>query len=218
MLKKIFINGKKVPVPVPIRSLREALDWVDATLVPAGHMMTRVVLNDMLISDHMDLGAVGKVALNDSTKLEVQIDSPAELTTQTLDAMRNLASAISGGLKTLAVACWQTRSNTRPSELDSIADDLILICELLDHVSALVDSTYPELAAIQGIGGLMRRIMAQVAMARANSDWKACAKLLLNKLEPLLHDLSTEAEGLQHRLMVQLHDPLAKVGSGGGKS
>ncbi|MEN9836126.1 MAG: hypothetical protein RL011_2319 [Pseudomonadota bacterium] len=217
MLKRILINNKKVPVPVPIRSLREALDWVDTALVPPGHVITRVCLNDMLIADHGDLGAAGKVPLSEATKLELQIDSPAELTTQTLDAMRNLASAITGGLKTLAVACWQTKAQQRPSELDSIADDLNLICELLDHVSALVDRSHPELAAIQGIGGLMRRIMAQVALARANSDWKACAKLLLNKLEPLLQDLSVEAECLQHRIVVQMDGVLAKAGNGGAK-
>jgi hypothetical protein len=163
-------------------------------------MVTRVLLNDVLVTDHGDLGSAGAATLDESSKLEVQIDSPVELTAQTIDAMRNLASAISGGLKTLAVACWQARGNNRPKELDSIAADLNLICELLDHIGGLIDASYREVAAIQGIAGLLRRVLVQVGMARANSDWKGCAKLLLNRLEPLLQELSGEAEALQQRL------------------
>ena len=214
MLKKIIINNKKVPVPVPVRTLREAIVWVESTLVPAGHMITRVELNEALVNDHANLGASGKAELSEATKLEFQIDSPAELTAQTLDAMRNLASAISAGLKTLAVSCLQARGTQRPKELDSINQDLNLICELLEHISGLIDSSYPEMAAIQGIAGLMRRVLMQVTLARANSDWKACARLLLNRLEPLLQDLSSEAEGLQHRLLIQAESGLAMVGTG----
>ena len=167
-----------------------------------------------MVTEHSNLGASGKSELTDTTKLEFQIDSPAELTAQTLDAMRNLASAISAGLKTLAVTCWQARGTQRPKELDSISQDLNLICELLEHIKGLIDSSYPEMAAIQGIAGLMRRVLMQVTMARANSDWKACARLLLNRLEPLLQDLTSESEGLQHRLLSQAEADVANVGTG----
>jgi len=31
MLKRVFINQKKVPVPVPVHTLDEALRWADRT-------------------------------------------------------------------------------------------------------------------------------------------------------------------------------------------
>ncbi len=50
-------------------------------------------------------------------------------------------------------------------------------------------------------------------MAKANSDWKGCAKLLLNRLEPLLKDLTNETESLQIHLMAQPRSaPLSKAG------
>src|SRR5262245_45241428 len=110
MLKKVFINSKKVPVPVPVRNLGDALRWVEQTLVPAGHVITRVALDGRILGD-AETGAegVGSMLLAETCKLEIQIDSPADLTVQTLDALRNLASVVLSGLKVLAVDCWQAK-------------------------------------------------------------------------------------------------------------
>ena len=89
MLKKVIVNNKKVPVPVPVRTIDEALRWIEATLVPAGHTITRVALDDRVLGEHDSDGDLGGLPLNAESKLEVQIDSPVDLAIQTLDAMRN---------------------------------------------------------------------------------------------------------------------------------
>lgn len=201
MLKRIFINSKKVPVPVPVLTLGEALSWVETTLVPAGHTITRIVLDDRVLGDAANAADLEETPLGNDTRLEIQIDSPVDLTVQTLDAMRNLASVVMGGLKVLAVECWQAKSATKPSELDSVAADLELVLDLLDHTAGLIDPMHLDAAAIQGIHGMLKRAAVALNMAKSNSDWRACARLLLNRLEPLLKDLIAESETLQIRIL-----------------
>lgn len=210
MLKKVFINNKKIPVPVPVRTLFEALTWVENTLVPAGHTITRIALNDKLVSDLFSTGTAEQdISLGDDSRLEIQIDSPMDLTVQALEAMRNLSSVVMGGLKMLAYQCWKARPGARIEELESVANDMLLILDLIDHVSGLVGPMDMEVAPIQGIGGVLRQVSVSLAMARSNSDLKASAKLLLNRLEPLLKELIAESESLQIRLYT--HCGLAMV-------
>lgn len=197
LLKKVIVNGKIIPIPVPIANLGAALDWVQATLVPEGHMITRICLNDRPLADE-------EINLNEGcrsdTKLELQVDSPTELSMQTLDAMLNLTTAVLAKLKPLAVQCWQARPIEKPMELDALAEDLELIVDLIDHVSGLLLELQVEPAAIQGIESLLRKSLVGLGMARSNSDWRAYARQLLNRVEPLLRDLSDETESLMVRM------------------
>lgn len=201
MLKRVFINNKKVPVPVPVLTLDDALRWVEETLVPAGHTITRVSLDDKLLTGREpDPHIQGDMPLTDDSRLEIQIDSPADLTIQTLDAIRNLSSVMLAGLKGLAVDCWQARGSMRPGDLESVLNDGQLLLDLIDHVTGLVDAQHSEAAAIQGLAGMIRRTTVSLSMARANSDWKGAARILLNKMEPLLKDLTAEAETMHIRI------------------
>lgn len=209
MLKRVFINGKKVPVPVPVRTLGEALAWIEATLVPTGHSLTRIVLDGRLIDSAGALHSQVDPDLGANARLEVQIDSPADLTVKTLDAMRNLISVILGGIKALAVNCFQTKPGAKPPGLDEVSSDLELVMDLLAHVGELIDSSHANSAPLMGIQVLLSRTIAGLNLARSNSDWKACARLLLNKMEPLFKDFIAETEALQMRILLD-------GGSGGG--
>jgi hypothetical protein len=198
MLKRVIINQKKVPVPVPIRTLGEAVRWVEATLVPQGHTITRVTLNERVVSGEEIEAAT---SLTVDSKLEIQIDSPVELTVQTLEALRNLSSVIFSGLKALAVECWQAKPAVRPAELPSVTNDLSLILDLVEHIVSLVEPMAIDVAPLQGIALMLKRVSVSLAMASSSSDWKACARLLLNRLEPLLKDLMAESESIQMRVI-----------------
>lgn len=203
MLKRVFVNNKKIPVPVPVKTLSEALLWIEQTLVPPGHQVTRVALDDRLIGEPPYSSESDDPVLVADSKLEIQIDSPIDLTVQTLEATRNLSSVILGGIKVLAVECWQAKQALKPADLESTATDLTLILDLLDHVSALIEPMQIEAGWVEGIRGMAKRALGALSLAISNSDWKACAKILLNKLEPLLKDLVAEAETLQIRIMTQ---------------
>lgn len=201
MLKRVTVNGKRVPVPVPVKTLAEALGWIESTLVLPGHSVTRVTIDDRCL-DENDLLSGGRdhMQLHEHTRLEVRIDSPVELAVQTLDAIRNLASAVGVSLKPLAVEMWQARPGYRSPEFDGLMQDLQLMLELIEHVSGLVDASV-DIAPLQGISLLLKRALVGAQMAKSNSDWKAAAKILLNRIESQLKELISETETLQLRIL-----------------
>jgi len=212
MLKKVFINSRKIPIPVPVRTLDEALRWVEETLVPAGHTVTRVVLDGRILAGDEFASRLNE-GLGETSQLEVQIDSPVDLMVQALDATRNLASVVLDGIKMLAVECWQTRA-LKPGGLDAVATDVELILDLIDHSAGLVDQLLIEATSIEGIAHMLKKAALGVSMAKSNSDWKACARLLLNRIEPLLKDLIVETETLQIRVLTHTGTALAQGGRG----
>ena len=210
MLKKLLLNNKTIPVPVPVRTLGEAVHWIETTLVPEGHTLTRIVLDGRVVSSGLSNQTASgpcipdnllKTGLGESSKLEILVDSPSDLAIQALDAVHNLASVILSGLKPAAVTLWQARPNERQTEVETVAADLRLVLDLLGHLAGLVDSAHADAAPLQGIATLMSRVETSLQMAKANSDWKGCARILLNRVEPLLKDLVVEADSMQVRVL-----------------
>lgn len=201
MLKRIMINGKRVPVPVPIKTLAQALLWIEETLLPQGHSVTRLTLDDRQLEEfERDQREFSSIALNENSRLEIRIDSPVELAVQTLDAIRNLASAVGVGLKPLAVDLWQARPGFRSHELDGVLSDLQLMLDMIEHVNGLVDPSI-DMAPMQGISVLLHRAIVGTQMAKSNSDWKGAAKILLNRIESQLKELINESETVQLRVL-----------------
>jgi hypothetical protein len=215
VLKKILINKKNIPVPVPVRTLNQALEWVDQTLIPEGHTITRITLDGRVLTDEHDAHIqFGNASLTQKSILELQIDSPVELAVQTIEAVHNLASVVLASLKTLAVECWKAKPIDKPEELENVPADIELVLELIEHATGLIDPSAVDIAPLKGIGGLLQRDTISIQMAIANSDWRAAAKILLNKFEPLLEELVSESESLQIRVMALPGSAtLAKAGS-----
>ncbi|GEM_PF-860140 len=223
MLKKILLNNRLVPVPVPVRTLSQALAWVEANLVPGGSLVTRVVLDrDVIDYDNAALAPKkGQIELTEKSRLEIQMDSPATLATQTLDTVHSLCSAILGTLKGIAVHAWQSKASEKIPDLYSLHNDITLIVDLIGHAQGLLQSaTAAKLvdpAPVAGIGRLLEQSLSSFSMARSQSDWKACAKVMLNRFEPLLKDLLMESETLQIRVLgiqPQLSLPICSGGYG----
>ncbi len=200
MLKKIFFGNKAVPVPIPINTLAEAIDWVETTFIKKGQMITNVILNDQEINvDDID-PKLGATALSSDSRLMIKIETPKELALQIIDATRDLASVIDSRLKPLAVHCWQLSPNELPTEIKHINTDLDLIFELVDHLMGFVDRTHIDTAPVQGIVLLIKRVHKALDEAYKRRDWQSYARILLNRLEPLIKDMVVEAEGLQLRI------------------
>lgn len=208
MLKRLIINGKKIPVPVPVKTLAEAVQWLESALVPPGHSITRMALDNRAIRDIDEALKARHTLLNENSQLVVRIDAPVDLAVQTLEAMRNMAAAIEASLKPLAVELWQAKPAARPKDLESLMADTAMLLDLEGHATGLVEALldkdrYADPAAVQGTAVLIRKVQVSMQMARQNSDWRALASLLLNRYEPLLKELVTEAESLQLRVLSQ---------------
>ena len=205
MIKVIYINQKRIPVPVPIQSVGAALEWVGKTLLPDGHVVTRVALNDQVFVTEGDEADNQNRKLLEQDKLEILIDSPMELASATIEAIRNLTSVVRSGLKPLAVECWQAKPIDQPEELASVVSDQALILELTDHLQVLLNGHSINLASLGKIEKSLRDGTTSLQMAIQNSDWRAAARLLLNRLDPLFQEVTSEIESIQIRLLTRLN-------------
>ena len=67
MLKSITLNRKKIPVPIPLTSLREAIAWVESDLLTQDRTITQVTLDGEEIEfSEKPIWVKGKLKLNDN--------------------------------------------------------------------------------------------------------------------------------------------------------
>lgn len=197
MLKKIQLKDKEIPVPVPIATLADAIDWIEATLVPTGSLLTSVILDgDETMMKGFDRDG-HEVKLSSHSDLFARIESPKDLSIGTLDAVRDLSFELSKKIKKVAVKTWNLESDTHLTELTEIHDDIKLILNLIDHANGIMDYTHEDLAPINGIAKLLARTMEEYRKAKNRCDWKRVSVLLVNRIEELLKDLVGECETLQ---------------------
>ncbi len=196
MLKRLLVNRRTVPVPVPIKTVAQALSWVEQTLVTGDQVITKVMLNgDEITDDSRDVVFTG------NARFEVFIESPIDLSVQTLETARNLAGILCGTLKPLAVACWEAPAKQPPLDLEGVLVDVKLVIDLIDHFHSLIASAGaygPELASL---GQSIHQSLKSLQMARAQSDWRGFAKILLNRLEGELDKLCSESASVQASIL-----------------
>lgn len=180
MLKTLYLNGKKIPVPIPLLSLGEALTWVEETLLDKNQAITKVTLDQVCLKDVV---AAFPTRMEESSRLQIQADSPNGLAAQSIDALRNLLGVMEKHLKHLAVKCWQKLPKETPHELLILQKDYQLAMDLYRHVDGIVPETCDKSRCDKLISQLTKTKVA-MDMAIANSDWKGVARLLLNQMEP----------------------------------
>lgn len=196
MLKKVYLNKKEVPVVVPVRTLSEAVDWLEKEMLPKGHTLTLLELDGKAM-DFDDLSATGSLVMTADSHLRVCYDTPMTLVLQTLDAINNLGGVIERRLKAMAVECWQLTPKEKPTELDTIVSDLHLVLQMVYNAKNLVEANSLNLAPILGNAFLLDKNLQMITAAASNADWRKCAHLLLNRLEPILKQLVRETETAQ---------------------
>ena len=199
MIKKILINGRSIPVPVPLRDLEEALGWVEETLLRSDQVITRISVNGCeIFADELGPAGFKGVPITNGSKIEVQMDSPSELSVQTLETARNLGAVIERGLKPLAVACWDFPTSQVPTEsIVSVLTDLDLIDGLLAHFFELTTLDSSQLCMMVELSNLLKKSIQEMRQAQSGKNWKGLAEILLNRVEPLLVELHQESGNIQ---------------------
>lgn len=197
MLKNLIANKKKIPVPVPIKILRDAILWIESVLVLKDHTITKIELDGRLVDYSVAVdGSPSRTLLTDNSKLEIQIDSPLDLSIQTIDVIRSMAMVMKRSLRVMAVTCWQSPQKTMPAEVDVLASDLGLIRDLVDHLSLLLKGEV-SISAVETVATSLDKLKIAMDMSIRNSDWQGTAKILLKQLEPKLADLHESLDILQ---------------------
>ncbi len=206
MLKKLILNKRIIPIPVPIRTLEEALTWLSQTLIKADEEMTKIVLDGRdLISEGVSIKTFSALYLDETSRLEVQADSPLDLSLQSLDAVRNLALVIERGLKTLAVKSWQTLPTQRLKETEALHQDLSLMRDLCLNATDLISGHIDTSVLIYLVERLMK-VRDQLISTSQTPDWQQYARILLNKLEVSLPEVANQAETIQSQIYCRISD------------
>ena len=195
MLKHLFLNQKKVPVPVPVKTLQEAVMWVESHLIAKDRTITKIEVDGKFIE-----GLEGRtIALGPDSKLSIQVDSPMDLAVQTIDAVRHLTNLVLKDLKKHAVLAWQMPPAKTPPFLKALQEDVAMLLELLEHNSLILCDLVgaSETKNCENCASDLSRAAMGVDMAASQSDWKGLARLLLTGMEPKLMELHLELGHLQ---------------------
>jgi hypothetical protein len=200
MLKRFFLDSKEIPVPIPILTVREAINWIGKSFVKEGMALTSVVVDgDQLIDCLADDKALSKT-LNAASTFTVKIDSPKSLSIQTLDAIRDLAYVVQRLMREMGVEVWQYAEAGKQAHVDKlkeIGSDIRMILDLIDHLNGMADYTHEDLAAVNGLAHLLRRCVSQYEDFVRGEKWKDVANILVNRFESYLKEMVSESEKLQ---------------------
>ncbi|MES2745659.1 MAG: hypothetical protein V4655_09530 [Bdellovibrionota bacterium] len=206
MLKRMTLNGRRIPVPVPIQDLQEAVEWLQKHLVRPDHAITRIELNGEDIDFSSDGECrVAAVRLAENSDLRVKVDSPSDICLQTLDVLRNLSSVIGRNLKPIAVKLWEHKGSRLPVETAAIFDDFTLMQELLDHILLLLDKQI-DATNVCSIQAQLNKAFTALNYAVQSADWKATAKVLLNQIETPANELSNELSSVEKVIFERVAD------------
>ena len=194
------MGKKEIPVPIPITSLYEAWDWIGHTLVKQNSVVTKFNLND---NDVLELNSdeMQSIILDESSKLEVKIESPWDLAINTLDVIRDLASAIETRLQEIAVQCWESTSEVHFARVRETDQDLNLIIDLIKHINGIMDYSQKDMAPVNGLSRMMLMPLKRLKQSIQKCDWKNCSVILLNRIEPILKELVKESDILQMSIL-----------------
>ncbi|MCX6125478.1 MAG: hypothetical protein NTV34_12135 [Proteobacteria bacterium] len=219
MLKRLLINQKWVPVPIPIKNLADAFSWLETSMIPDGQSLTSAILDGRPVIDVWgDLNATSRIPLGPDSRLDVRIESPMDLALQGIETAHTLCGAILRNVKYLAVHLWQCAPACLQPELQQMSEDVEIIIDLIDHAKDLGGETFADFGPMIDLQAHLKKIMLSLSAAFCRSDWRGCAQVLLRDtgastgLESTLKMLQEEFETAHLRVLTSRAS--ASIGQG----
>jgi hypothetical protein len=200
MIKEMILNSQKIPVPLPIFTGDDLIDWLQGRMARQGQIITKLVINGQNRTNDLDTPKLARLQLSELDIIEVSIDSAADLVLDSMEAIVDFSRLVLQGIKGLAVGLFQYDGKQTPSEVANTVDDLRTMIGLYEHVSQITDISTGEIAAFEGLNRLIRRAFKSFESHISHRQWEDAARVLLNQLEPLIRDLMDETERLHIRL------------------
>lgn len=202
MLKSILVNGKKVPIPVPISSLCDALSWVEETVLEQGHTITRITMNGIEMEEDECRAMTGK--LSEETAVEFQIETPFDLMIQSLETIKNMTVVITRCLKPLAVTLWELDRSEVCPEFENSKEDIALVIELIENLRNIDSRFMPEVQIVLHIGSELDEFNKKLLEADMKKDWKNVARILLNDMETPFQNLIDECSSAEGQVYINV--------------
>jgi hypothetical protein len=187
MIKLITINKKRVPVPVPVLDLRHLLQWISTTLLLPDHVITRVSLDGADVELSEDPARIPATKLLQTSRVDVQVDTPMDLTLQLIDATRNLTTVLLSCLKPMAVSFWGQQAQFKgAAQVDELEQDVQLLIGMIEQMVGLVVQCTNSSFGLHELQIAIQDSATAMQMAASSSDARGVSKMLLHRLEPSL--------------------------------
>ena len=197
MIKEIYINGKKIPVPVPLKNISAVIKWINLHFVKDGSLITSVVLEGNEVFDSKKSLFKKDHVLEPSSRLEILIDTPKNLSIDTIKMLAGITKQVKGKLKPLAVFCWQQGVDSDDDILkfiNPLRSDMGIVLDLVEHLNGIVDWQQVEMAPINGIARLLKRVISHFDQAKLEVERRKMAEIMVNRLDPLFKSLIQETD------------------------
>lgn len=192
MLKRLLVNGKKIPVPIPLGTVGDAMTWLEEHVLSGDQVITKVVVDQAVLElATADL----TIAIPSDSVLSVTAETPGELSYKMVDAVPNLIQVVTLDLKPLAVTLWQAAGdNVLPEGVLPLIADLHLLADLTEQSRQLPlsDQVATEL---KERASSLKAAIAQLKKNLADGDLRQAARGLLTEVEPCLTGIDACLQG-----------------------
>lgn len=206
MLKFVHIKNRRIPVPIPIATLDEALRWISDTFAVDDKLITRVVLDGQAVD--LDMGNYSEILLRAESDLFVQVESPTEISVQSMEVIKDFCTVLTGRMKVTAVGLFTHEGLELTPNLSGILEDLAYLTDLRLHVNGIIDAYHEDMAPFEAMALVCDRVIKDLNTQIQQKNWKSCASILLNRLDPFLKMLHQEVILLQGKVALSADSQL----------
>lgn len=179
MLKRVTVNQKRVPVPVPVSNAAEILGWLSGGYLRPDECVTRLMIDGV---DCLDDDSLTNIPVHEGSIVEVLVDCPSDLLIHTFESTRNLITVVDKKLKPMAVSAWQTSAVFVSRDLQDLLSDLQILEELMEHSLTLLESGSEKDVYSKTVDAFASGLRSLKKYASIR-DGQHFARVLLNEIE-----------------------------------
>lgn len=192
VLKRLLVNGKKIPVPIPLATVQDAMTWLEEHLLSGEQVITKVVVDQAVLE--LATGDL-TIAIPSDSLLSVTVETPGELSYKMVDAVPNLIQLIALDMKPVAVRLWEAAGeNVLPEGVLPMIADLHLLADLTDQ-SGELPLAEPVAAELKGWASTLKTTIVDLKKNLADGDLRSAARCLLTEIEPCLTGIDSCLQG-----------------------
>jgi len=201
MLRKLILKNREIPIPVPVRTLGEVISWVEDTLLCKDAILTSAILEDRELINELYRKSIKDIPLQEKSRLQINIDTPKDLSSQSLDVVCDLAYGIASRIRKISINSWYGFGARSKTDLEELHSDLLLLLELVHHINDLLDEGHTQYTSINKLSENISSLSTKLQDNILSENWQELRGILGNLLEPLLKDLAYEGEKVQVKML-----------------
>lgn len=201
MLRKLILKNRDIGIPVPVKSLGDVITWVEETLLCKGAILVSANLDGRELINELYRKSIKDLPLGEHSRLQINIDTPKDLSSQSLDVVCDLAYGIASRIKKMSFNSWQNLGIRAKSDLEELHSDVKLLSELVQHINGLLNEDYAQYATINSLSQSIESENGRFGSQLESENWIELPSILGSGLEPLLKSLAFEGEKVQIKLL-----------------